>query len=644
MSDTVQNIGRLFAAEFETARNARRNHEQRWLDDLRDYRGQYDEATLARLEKSGGSRLYIRLTKQKVKTVLARLMDLLFPANGEKNWGIQPTPDPELPPEQVAMFAQQFIAQTGQPPGPMETQQYVRETVTKAAEAMGKTIEDQLAETPQKTGYRQEIKKVIKSGLVYGTGILKGPLVTRARRQAWVPDPATGQFRLQEVKGDLQPYFEFVPIWDVYPEPEATEVRNCRYIWHDHLQTKAEVLDVCVQEQMFDEDLVREYLRDHPDGDATMENHEQSLRSIGADEAPRTLDRRYRLHERWGMVSARDLVKAGMDLPDENVDEYFANIWLLGDKCVKCVLNPIEGVRSYFYFWNYDRDETSIWGEGIPADMRDPAKGFNASIRKMVDSYSISGPMFGVNAAAMDPTEDPRDIHANKAFLFESAEDIQKALQIWTIPAFIQDGVAMTGFFQNFVDEVTAPRFMQGDNPTKGAGGTASGLSMLMGAVNVNLKDLVKDFDDFITAPFIEALYHWNMNFNPQPETAGDFEVVARGSTALMAREIRAQQLMQAAQVTDSPRFQGWSRDDKLLRELFKAMDVAATDLIKTKEEHQAEQQQQMAQQAGMIAKQQVTETMNEMRARGLQPEQALVQMLGQSAQEFLQAQQAQRV
>ncbi len=134
------------------------------------------------------------------------------------------------------------------------------------------------------------------------------------------------------------------------------------------------------------------------------------------------------------------------------------------------------------------------------------------------------------------------------------------------------------------------------------------------------------------------------MNFNPTPETAGDFEVIARGSTALIAREVRAQQLMQAAQVTDSPRFQSWSHDDKLLRELFKAMDVAAQDLVKTREEHDAEQQQQQAQQAALLARQQVTETMNEMRARGMQPEQALVNMLGQSAQQFMQAVQAQRV
>jgi hypothetical protein len=201
----------------------------------------------------------------------------------------------------------------------------------------------------------------------------------------------------------------------------------------------------------------------------------------------------------------------------------------------------------------------------------------------------------------------------------------------------------MSEFFQNFGDEVSAPRFMQGSSQVKGAGETASGLSMLMGAVNVNLKDLVKDYDDNITAPFIEALYHWNMNFSQDPSIMGDFEIEARGSTALMAREIRSQKLLQAMQVTESPRFAPRCDDDKLLRELFKSIEVDV-DLLKPKDQFQAEQRQQMAAQAAEVAKAQVTEIMNEMRARGLQPEEILPQMLGQSVQQVQQAQQEQRV
>lgn len=643
----VQNLGKILAAEFFTAESKRRTHENAWIEDLTQYKGQYDKSTLSAIQAAGGSELNIRLTKHKVKTMLARLIDLLFPTNGERNWGIRPTPDPEIAAEQRDAFVREFTQQVGQQPGPKEIDAYVRETVEQAAERMSRVMDDQLAETPQRSGYRQEVKKVLKSGLKYGTGIFKGPLVVRESRQAWVvrTDPETGRPvpSLRDVPGDLKPYFEFVPIWNIYPEPEATEVKNCRYIWHDHLMTRPEVLKQLTEEQLFETERIRAYLRIHKDGDAQMRNYEQELRALGSDEIPGALENRYRVLERWGYLSSDDLIQAGVSLPDGSVDEYYANVWLMGDEVIKCVLNPIEGVRSYYYFWHYDKDETSIWGEGVPRDMRDPAAGFNASVRKMVDSYAISGPMFGVNMMALAPGEDPKDIHGKKVFLFEGPEDMQKAIQMWNVPAEIQGGLAMSEFFQNFGDEVSAPRFMQGSSQVKGAGETASGLSMLMGAVNVNLKDLVKDYDDNITAPFIEALYHWNMNFSQDPSIMGDFEIEARGSTALMAREIRSQKLLQAMQVTESPRFAPRCDDDKLLRELFKSIEVDV-DLLKPKDQFQAEQRQQMAAQAAEVAKAQVTEIMNEMRARGLQPEEILPQMLGKSVQQVQQAQQEQRV
>ena len=97
-------IGTLAArlkAELDDAMQARKMVEDRWLQDLRQYRGQYEPAVQERLKKYRRSQVYYRLTTQKVNTLVARLMDLLFPQK-TKNWGIEPTPDPMLP-EDVIM-------------------------------------------------------------------------------------------------------------------------------------------------------------------------------------------------------------------------------------------------------------------------------------------------------------------------------------------------------------------------------------------------------------------------------------------------------------------------------------------------------------------------------------------------------------
>ena len=54
----------------------------------------------------------------------------------------------------------------------------------------------------------------------------------------------------------------------------------------------------------------------------------------------------------------------------------------------------------------------------------------------------------------------------------------------------------------------------------------------------------MKDFDEYVSAPFIRAMYRFNMQWSPREEIKGDYEVVATGSQSLIAKEVRAQQVL----------------------------------------------------------------------------------------------------
>ena len=82
---------------FQTVEADRREYEKRWLKDLRQYKGEYDPEVLANIHPKR-SKAFMRLTRTKVKTVNSRMMDLLFPANGEKNWSINPSAQVHLDP------------------------------------------------------------------------------------------------------------------------------------------------------------------------------------------------------------------------------------------------------------------------------------------------------------------------------------------------------------------------------------------------------------------------------------------------------------------------------------------------------------------------------------------------------------------
>jgi hypothetical protein len=153
----------------------------------------------------------------------------------------------------------------------------------------------------------------------------------------------------------------------------------------------------------------------------------------------------------------------------------------------------------------------------------------------------------------------------------------------------------MAQIFENNADEVTAiPRYMNGDT-AGGAAGTSSGLSMLMGNVNIVLKDLVSSWDEGVTRSFIQGLYFWNMQFHPDNKIKGDFDVKARGVSSLVAKEVRAQALDQFAQSTNNPTDAPFIKRDVLNRQRAEALELL--DVVKTDDEVKADQNSEMAQQ-----------------------------------------------
>ena len=298
-----------------------------------------------------------------------------------------------------------------------------------------------------------------------------------------------------------------------------------------------------------------------------------------------------------------DLEQAGVKIPDSKRGsiQLAACVWVLGDYVIKACLAPIEGIKWPYYFYYYDKDETSIFGEGIPSIMRDVQELINASFRGMLDNAAISaGPQIEANMDLIDESEDPTDVYPFKVWMRSGAgaDASAPALRVINVPSETQNFLMMNEAFEKYGDEVTTiPRYMWGDNPGSGAGRTASGLSMMMGSANITIKDQVKNFDDGITKPFITAMYHWNMQFGDDENVKGDYSIQANGSSSLIAKEVYANSLMQFANLTANPGFAPMVKQDNLLRSIVDVLDLNDKGLIKTDQEIMAEQQQAAQQQ-----------------------------------------------
>lgn len=598
----LDSIGVRLLSEFSQAKLDRKDTEERWLSDLRQYRGKYEPDE----EKNFGesrSRAYVRKTRVKVKTIDSRVADLLFPAGSEKNWSVDPTPVPTVSKETSAEIYAAIAQATGQAPSKEQIDVAIKDRVKKSAQGMSKAIEDQLAESH----YKKASVACIHSGHLYGTGVLKGPLVEKRIRTKFVEEVRNGTRRwVMRSETYVVPFVESVPIWNWYPDMAANELANCRYVYELHRMTKSKLADLA-KNKSFKRGLIIEHLESNPDGLTSDQYFDTELKILG-DRSTRQGGNRgqYDVLERWGYIDGCDLKEAGVVVPDERLHEsFFANIWLLPNGTViKAVLQPINGVTWPYHIYYFDKDETTIFGEGLASVMRDDQKMLNAAIRMILDNGALtSGPMLEVNVDMLATVDKADQIYPWKVFLRKKGTDANTpAVKAIQLPNSLDQLSRIAQIFESNADEVTAiPRYMSGENVTSGAAGTATGMSMLMAAANIVIKDLITAWDEGITRPFLEALYRWNMQFNRDASIKGDFDVKARGTASLVAKEIRAQQLDMFAASTANPMDAPFIKRDKLLRE--RAMAQELSDVVKTEDEVKAEQESEQAKEAQAMQK-----------------------------------------
>lgn len=617
----LEELGNAHQREFDEAKTYRLETERRWIKDLRQYKGIYDPEVMAALKEKKRSMLYLRLSRAKVKSLNARLADMLFPA-GDKNWTITATPMPTI---DEAMYAEDIqrlkmrSAETGEQLDKTAIDKAIREVAREAAEKMEKTVDDQLEEG----SYEAKCRKVIASGNLFGTGVLKGPLGSPQMVRKW--KRINGEWTLEDQK-IVKPHFEFTPVWYYYPDPLATDREQCRYEFEARPTTASDLArlkrdDAYIPEQ------IDKVLSTWPTGNANqLEEWEVDLRDLSKDQQNKPNPTgRFRILERWGYVSGAALKATGLPVEDENID-YEAQVWQVGNVIIRIDINPFDSGSRPFKLFYFDKDESSIWGEGLPSILRDTERGANTSVRAMVDNAAMSAvPNIEVNTRLMPDEVDLNTFTAGRVWhrAGSTADAQYPAVRILEIPNQTEKFAALLKLFMELGDEVsTVPRFTYGGTDGASVSKTVGGLSMLMGQANISLKDLAKNWDDGITEPFIGDCYDWNMQFNDDAEIKGDHEVTARGSSSLVAKEIRANALagFTADLIQMAPNL---AKVRDLFSERARNLDLDPDMFLKTDEEADAEN---VEKQMGMAAMQTV-DTLA--KAMGLPPEQ-LVQNIDQ--------------
>lgn len=553
-------LGSKYRGLFDKYASERIPVEQKWLKNLRQYLGIYDPEIERKLDPNRAKN-YPRLTRVKCVGLLSRIMNLMFPGN-EDNWTLKSSPSPEMDPETVAQEVDALIQRLEESGQQVQVTQElvdeaVRELAEKSAKTLYKTIKDQLHELggDQTSDWISLNRKVVDSGIKFGIGVLEGPYIRKIQQTSW--SRGEGGVYTPETIDVYKPMYDFLPVWDFYPDLTARDLPGEGYFLRKILGRRA--LRKLGDRPDFIKTQVRRVLSLLPNGNYKIKNWETELRQMGTASNTEVGSNSTSMREKYeviifkGAISGRKLRECGGNVPDKMVDEDVeAELWMVDTHIIKATMSPwkrLDVDMKTVHIFEFDKDDTSAIGEGLPAIMRDSQLSVCAATRMAHDNASVvCGPNVEVNTRLMRPDQDLTSVHAYKMWYRDDDSEMTAqypAVREIKFDSHLNELTMLIEQSMRFADlETFVGAHTGGDmqNVKSEAMRTASGGSMLRSDAALPFKDIVRNFDGF-TQSVIWSLVQFNRQYNPDQAPKGDYNVIARGATSLVEKEIRGQQL-----------------------------------------------------------------------------------------------------
>ena len=151
----------------------------------RQFKGVYPSDVMQAIGKR--SKVFVKRTQTKARTATARMLDLLFPAGGDRNYIVDPTPKPTR--RRRSFNVVQLIAQAK---GRMPERDEGEGRGARHREAPVERDDADHRRPAHRDPLQARVQEGHQDGNLYGTGILKGPAgVERRVRVRYVFDENT---------------------------------------------------------------------------------------------------------------------------------------------------------------------------------------------------------------------------------------------------------------------------------------------------------------------------------------------------------------------------------------------------------------------------------------------------------------------
>lgn len=594
------------------------------------------------------STVFPNITQQYVDAAAARVGDVLLPT-GEDNFILNATPIPDMgldqfpdepeEPQQVPQAEQGLppVAPSPQPGMPqgdpqgmppaspampsappqagtgkqfqMADGKVVSLAEAKAKFAKMKADADRKAEKAQlkisdwltECQYHGELRNTIHDAAMIGTGVIKGPVPVRRKSQKWLKgeDGVHKLVILEEIK----PASFRVNPKNIFPDPACGEsIHNGSYIVEYDSMTPKRLADF-IGVPGYLEDQINVCLEEGPQESSTA-----SRKNAYANSKKSTKG----LFDIWyyhGEVTTDELEMAGCDCEYDDTEtmakkliggkevkprkkSYPAVLTLVNDRVIRASLNPLDNGDFPYDFIPWKKRPGTPWGSGVARQMRTPQRLLTSTARHLADNLAYAaGPQFMIRRGAQ-PENGIWEIAPLKIWTEDSNADGQNSAPInaIVIPILEEPLMRVMQWAMDLAERSTGlPMLLQGQMGS--APNTATGTNILNNNGNSLLKRIALLFDNYITEPHIRRYYAFLMTYGDDDDEKGDFQVWARGSTALVEREVQSQEMAQIVQMCMNPAF--GKNPEKAMDEYLKMKRFDPSAFDYTEEEKKAKSAQQ---------------------------------------------------
>ena len=591
---------------WDAARQAKKPIENIMLKGLRQRNGEYEADKLQQIQAQGGSDIYMMLTEVKCRAAESWLRDILL-ETGTPPWDIHPTPIPELSPEHLQEidnnFAQEvvrLVEAEGQALTPdrmaeikeMIAQDY-RFKLLQAADTRARKMKIKITDQFAQGGWGESFNDFITDLVTYPCAFIKGPIVRRQRKLSYIKDEE-GRTTV-EADEIIAPEYERVDPFRIYPEPGVTNI-NDGYIFEHHPLSRMDLSDL-IGVPGYDEDAIRKVLeigngQSWINEDIELAKDEEERKFHAFDRPTEIFD----ALEFWGKVSGKMLKEWGLKDEAEEIDEareYDANVWCVGNYVIKAVLNYDPLGEKPYAKTSFIKHPGAFWGKGLPEIIEDLQGVCNAAARALVNNMGISsGPQVEVNLERIPPNEDITQMHPWKIWQVTN-DPLGSSSPAVRFNQPNDNANTLLGVYERFAkladDHSGIPSYLQGDINVKGAGRTASGLSMLMGSAGKGIRQVVMHIDSDIIKPVVHRQFVYNMRYDEDESIKGDVEILPRGAINLAVKEtvnVRRIEFLNATANEIDMGIVGKEGRAAILREVAKSLQMPVDEIVPSREKN----------------------------------------------------------